>query len=88
MNYRIRYHGTTSEYANHACRCAACRKAWRKYCAAWRARRREQGLVADDPRHGSSNAYVNYGCRCRPCTDAKAAVQREQREQRARRGRT
>lgn len=75
-------HGTANGYANHGCRCEACRVAWRTRHRADRVAATAVGLPPDDPRHGTVTAYSYWGCRCSACTEAHRHANRAWRTQR------
>lgn len=76
-------HGTVNRYVNHACRCAECKLAYRKYQLARTAERKARGLTPDDPRHGTYSGYTNYGDRCLACKEANTLHAQEYRSRRA-----
>lgn len=63
-------HGTTTGYANHACRCQRCREAHREKHNAYMHRVRQTGeLTTPDRTHGTAYRY-DVGCRCDDCRAA------------------
>lgn len=63
-------HNTVNAYANYACRCAACKTAYREYQIPQSVDRKANGLPEGDARHGTYNGYANWGCRCEACVEA------------------
>lgn len=73
------YHGTTSGYSYHKCRCNKCVTTWNEYHVKTRAARQERNVArSNELVHGLAKTYYK-GCRCSPCKSARAVVYAEQR---------
>lgn len=68
------WHGTTSGYGNHGCRCTDCKAAHAASVKAARDRRAAHAIPSRV--HGTVNGYGNYRCRCDRCKRAWAADER------------
>jgi hypothetical protein len=69
------WHGSTSGYNYHRCRCARCCEANRLACRSVRERHYAERVEVDGrPIHprcaGDASSYNNLGCRCVACTEA------------------
>ena len=87
-----RWHGTTSGYRYHGCRCDLCREANTAACRAYAHRSgrhkprgeylAELAQTAAVHRHGTESRYTNERCRCDLCGAASAEGQRARRTRR------
>lgn len=73
------WHGTSTGYSNHKCRCDLCSTYQKNYDKARRTRLKNAEIVGDEYWHGTPNGYNTYNCRCYSCSQAHKKFREEYR---------